>query len=255
MEGNHCHRAPFLNMNLEKQKMQMKILIVEDEYPTAEYTQQLCHETLQKQLMSIAMVHDLAEALVYVDKHDVDLCLLDLNLHGENGYKLLQTAAAQSFHTVIISAYPDQALEAFQYGVLDFIVKPFGRDRLQEVLDRFKERTKNDEVDTKYLSVRAKEKYRLVEIENIMYMKSVGPYVELHLKEGRMELLLKTMNRLEQILPAYFFRTHRSYFVNLNEIESFCHSGGGKYELSLKDGTVLPLSRSKYKSLYSLFHS
>jgi two-component system, LytTR family, response regulator len=233
----------------------MKILIVEDEYPTAEYTQQLCQEILQGEPLSVTMVHDLAEALEHVKKNSVDLCLLDLNLHGENGYELLQTAAAQSFHTVIVSAYPDQALDAFQYGVLDFVVKPFGRDRLQEVLNRFKERAKNKDVDTKYLSVRANEKYRLLKIENISHMKSVGAYVEIHSKEGKMELLLKTMNRLEQILPAYFVRTHRSYFVNLNEIESFCHAGGGKYELTLKDQTVLPLSRTKYKSLYSLFHN
>jgi two-component system response regulator LytT len=235
--------------------MPMKILIVEDEYPTAEYTQQLCREILQDQLSSINMVHDLAEALEYVEKHAVDLCLLDLNLHGENGYKLLQTAAAQSFHTVIISAYQDQALEAFQYGVLDFIVKPFGRQRLHEVLNSVKDRTKNHDVNTKFLSVRVNEKYKLVKTEDIMYMKSVGPYVELHFKDGEMELLLKTMNRLEQILPANFYRTHRSYFINLNEIESFCHSGGGKYELSLKDSTVLPLSRSKYKGLHELFHN
>ena len=241
-------------MNPENRQMPMKILIVEDEYPTAEYTMQLCRDILQNELGSIAMVHDLGEALEYVEKHAVDLCLLDLNLHGENGYELLQTAAAQSFHTVIISAHADQALEAFQYGVLDFIVKPFGKTRLLEVLERVKERTRQQGVEIKYLSVRVNEKYKLVEIENIMYMKSVGPYVELHLKNGEMELLLKTMNRLEQILPAHFFRTHRSYFVNLNEIESFCHTSGGKYELSLKEGTVLPLSRSKYKSLYDLFH-
>ena len=114
--------------------------------------------------------------------------------------------------------------------------------------------TKIQSADTKYLSVRVNEKYKLVKIEDIMYMKSVGPYVELHFKEGKMELILKTMNRLEQILPAYIIRTHRSYFVNLNEIESFCHSSGGKYELTLKDGAVLPLSRSKYKGLYDLFH-
>ena len=241
-------------MSQESQSMPLKILIVEDEYPTAEYTQQLCQEILRDELSSVTMVHDLAGALDYVEKNAVDLCLLDLNLHGENGYELLQTAAAQSFHTVIVSAYPNQALEAFQYGVLDFIVKPFGRSRLLEVLDRVLEQTKNDDVDTKYLSVKAKEGYRLVEIENITHMKSVGPYVELHFKEEKMELLLKTMNRLEQILPTYFFRTHRSYFVNLNAIDSFCPSGGGKYELSLKDGTVLPLSRSKYKNLYGLFH-
>lgn len=233
----------------------MNILIVEDEYPTADYTRQLCREILGNQLGSIAMVHDLAEALEHVGRHPVDLCLLDLNLHGESGYKLLQTAAAQSFHTVIISAYPDQALEAFQYGVLDFIVKPFGKQRLQEVLNGVKERIKKHDVDTRYLSVRVNERYRLVEIENIQYMKSDGPYVELHFKDGTMELLTKTMNRLEQILPACFFRTHRSYFVNLNEIDSFYHSGGGTYELTLKDTTVLPLSRTKYKILYDLYNN
>lgn len=241
-------------MSLEGESMALKILIVEDEYPTAEYTRQLCQDILQEQLGSVTMAHDLAGALEYVEQNAVDLCLLDLNLHGENGYELLRTAAAQSFHTVIVSAYPNQALEAFRYGVLDFIVKPFGRSRLLEVLDRVREQTKNDDVDTKFLSVKAKEGYRLVEIERITHMKSVGPYVELHFKEEKMELLLKTMNRLEQILPAYFFRTHRSYFVNLNAIDSFYHSGGGRYELSLKDGTVLPLSRAKYKSLYGLFH-
>jgi len=232
----------------------MRILIVEDEYPSAEFTQQLCREILQTQLDSIAMVHDLTEALEHVEKHPVDLCLLDLNLHGESGYRLLQTAAAQSFHTVIISAYPDQAPEAFQYGVLDFIVKPFGKPRLREALARFGDRTETREVNAKFLSVRSHDGYRLVEISNIMYMKAAGPYVELHFMDGKKELLLKTMSRLEQILPAHFIRTHRSYFVNLNEIESFCHSGSGKYELSLKDHTVLPLSRSKYRSLYDLFH-
>ena len=235
--------------------MPMNILIVEDEFPTAEYTQQLCREILGNQLGSITMVHDLAEALEHVGQHPVDLCLLDLNLHGESGYKLLQTAAAQSFHTVIISAYPDQALEAFQYGVLDFIVKPYGKQRLMEVLNGVKERTKKHDASTRYLSVRANEGYRLVKTEDIHYMKSDGPYVELHFKDGKMELLTKTMNRLEQILPTCFLRTHRSYFVNLNEIDSFYHSGGGTYALSLKDTTVLPLSRSKYKILCDLFHN
>ena len=233
----------------------MKILIVEDEHPTAEYTQQLCHEILSKKSVSITLVHDLPEAVEYVRKHPVDLCLLDLNLHGENGYELLQTAAAQSFHTVIISAHADQALEAFQYGVLDFIVKPFGRDRLAEVLDRVQARSRMGDVATKYLSVRVNEENVLVKTADIHYMKSIGPYVELHFKSDRKKLLLKTMNRLEQILPPYFFRIHRSYFANLNEIESFRHAGGGKYELSLKDGTVLPLSRTKYRRLQDLFDS
>ena len=231
----------------------MRILIVEDEYPTAEYTQQLCREILEQQLSSIDMVHDLPEALQFIENHQIDLCLLDLNLHGENGYDLLQTATAQSFHTVIISAYPDQAIEAFQYGVIDFIVKPFGRKRLDEVLQRVQGQPDNRDVNAKFLSVRVNDEYKLIQIENIVYMKSVGSYIELHLQNGEMELLLKTMNRLEQILPPHFFRMHRSYFINLNEIKSFRHAGGGNYKLMIKDGAELPLSRSKYKELYDLF--
>ena len=238
----------------QEQERPLRILIVEDEYPSAEFTEQLCREILQTRLDSIAMVHDLTEALEHVEENTVDLCLLDLNLHGESGYRLLQTATAQSFHTIIISAYPDQAPEAFQYGVLDFIVKPFGKPRLREALARFGDRAETRDVNTKFLSVRTNDGHRLVEIGDILYMKAAGPYVELHSADGKKELLHKTMNRLEQILPAHFIRTHRSYFVNLNEIESFCHSGSGKYELSLKDQTILPLSRSKYRSLYDLFH-
>lgn len=232
----------------------MKILIIEDEYPTAEYTQQLCREILENNVSSVNMVHDLDEASEYVREHELDLCLLDLNLHGENGYQLLQTAVAQSFHTIIISAYPDQALQAFQYGVLDFIVKPFGKQRLEKALSRYREQTVNSDIKTRFLSVRINEEYKLVKTENILYMKSVGPYVELYLVNGETELLRKTMNRLEQILPAYFFRAHRSYFVNLNYIDTFQHSGGGKYKVTLKNRTELPLSRSKYKELYDLFH-
>jgi len=232
----------------------MNLLIVEDEFPTAEYTEQLCREILGKELSSIHMVHDLPEALQFIENHEIDLCLLDLNLHGESGYDLLRTAAGQAFHTVIISAYPDQAIEAFQYGVIDFIVKPFGKKRLYDALQRVQQQSRNRDITTKFLSVRVNDEYKLIPIEHIVYMKAVGSYIELHLKNGRMELLLKTMNRLEQILPAYFFRMHRSYFININEIESFRHAGGGNYKLVAKGGIELPLSRSKYKELYELFN-
>ena len=231
----------------------MKILIIEDEFPTAEYNEQLCREILGKRLTSVHMVHDLNEALAFIQTHDVDLCLLDLNLHGEDGYELLKTAIAQHFHTIIISAYPDQAIRAFQYGVLDFIVKPFGKARLEQALKRFREHSSHRDLHTRYLSVRDQDRYKLVQIEDVLYMKSAGSYVELFLKNDKKELLHKSMNRLEQILPANFFRIHRSYIVNIGEIETFQHAGSGIYEVALKNKSVLPLSRTKYKMLYDLF--
>ena len=69
-------------------------------------------------------------AFAYLKDHQIDLLLLDLNLDGGNGFDILKYTVSQSFHTIIISAYTDQAITAFQYGVLDFIPKPFRDEEL-----------------------------------------------------------------------------------------------------------------------------
>ena len=73
--------------------------------------------------------------------------------------------------------------------------------------------------------------------------------MEAHLKNGDVEILSKTMDRLEQILPGRFMRIHRSYIVDISHIDSFGHVGGGTYQVTLKNGTTAPLSRQRYKEL------
>ena len=88
------------------------------------------------------MTH-LPEALCFIENNSLDLVLLDLNLNGDNGFDLLTTAVSESFHTIVISAYKDQAITAFEYGILDFVPKPFNRDRLEQAFDRDHYKRKN----------------------------------------------------------------------------------------------------------------
>lgn len=225
------------------------ILIVEDEPPVARYIEKCCRAILRENLGAVSVYHTLRAASDFIHQNRIDLCLLDLNLRGEDGYDLLREAAAGSFHTIIISAYTDQAVEAFKYGVLDFVVKPFEEEDLRKSLDRYFGRVKERTVATQFLSARKGNTNVVIPLEQVVYFKAADIYVEAHLREGGSELLNKTMDRLERILPSRFFRIHRSYIVDISEIQSYTPVQGGTSCVELCRGEKLPLSRRRYKEL------
>jgi len=230
----------------------MRIAIIEDEPPIAEDIRACCHAILGDRIRLLKVFHTLDEALAYLDIHEIDLCLLDLNLHGENGYEILKQAVSGSFQTIVISAYSDQAIEAFEYGVLDFVPKPYNEKRLKKAFDRFLGSATKDNSKLKHIVSRRLGKYYLISLPEISYFKAEAYLVEVHLKSGNTELIDKSLNQLEQVLPDYFVRVHRSYIVDIKEIISYQHSKGGAYHITLKDKTILPLGRKYNRTLREL---
>lgn len=225
---------------------------MEDERPIAAYVEELTREVLGTRVESMRVCHDLDDAADELSAQPIDLCLLDLNLNGEDGYELLRHAAAGSFATIVISANTDRAVEAFRYGVLDFVPKPFDRARLAEALARME---RPHAASTDVVAIRQGREIRLIGLDEIRYFRSAGNYVEAHLRDGTRELLEKTMTLLERMLPPGYERVHRSYLVDLGRMTSFGHVGGGNYEIRLADGAVLPLSREKARELRGRFES
>ena len=233
----------------------MRILIVEDEPYVAEYIEEKCRSILGNEARSIQRVNTIEHAQAAMEHHAVDLCLLDLNLNGKNGYDILKNVVSKSFHTIIISAHTEQAVEAFQYGVLDFVPKPFTEARLKKAFDRYFDISTRPDHQTKYLSVKLRNKIRLFPVEDIVYFRASGNYVEAHLNNNRCELLDKKMDQLEQILPNYFVRIHRSVIVDISRIRSYERKASGAYEVELKDHTILPLSKKRLPHFKNQFTS
>jgi len=227
----------------------MRILIVEDEPYVAEYIEEKSRNLLGSRINKIYRVSSLEQAFGVIDRQALDLCLLDLNLNGENGYDLLKQAAAQSFQTIIISAHTEQAIEAFQFGVLDFIPKPFTEERLKDAFDRFFSIKSRSNIAAKYLSTKSGNSIVLIKVDNIRYCRASGNYVTLYLANGKKELLDKKMDRLEQILPANFLRIHRSVIVDINMVSSYRRKRTGAYQAELHDCTTLPIGRTHLKQL------
>jgi two-component system, LytTR family, response regulator len=227
----------------------MRVLIVEDERPIADYVEALTRECLGSRLTSVHQCHELEHAAEHLAARAIDVCLLDLNLGGEDGYRLLEEAAAGSFHTIVISANTDRAVEAFGYGVVDFVPKPFAVERLREAFDRVRGPSPGAAPITKYVCVRRDGGIRVLPLEEITHFRAAGHYVEAHLETGAFELLDKSMAQLERMLPDRFHRVHRSCFLDVARIAWFGHVGGGRYEVRLRGGATLPLGRRAARDL------
>lgn len=227
----------------------MKIVIIEDEGRIAKRLERMTRSFFEQNLSGLTLCDSLAKGMAYIENHPVDLLLLDLNLNGENGFEVLECVVAGSFHTIIVSAYTDKAIMAFEHGVLDFVPKPFDEARLWQAFRRLTTGLKQVENKLAFLAVKKSGDLRLIDINDLLYIKGAGIYSELHLKEGRQELHDKSLEMLEQLLPPAFIRIHRSYIILLKEVEKLTVQSGSRYHLLLKNKELLPVSRLRYKEL------
>ena len=227
----------------------MQILIVEDESRIAKRIERMTRDFFGDRLQSLKYINTLHEALQFIENNTLDLVLLDLNLNGSNGFDLLTTAVSKSFHTIIISAYKEQAITAFEHGVLDFVPKPFNRERLAQALHRT---VTNDKIETstvKFLAIKKRQKVQLIPIKDVLYIKGAGTYTELFLANGNIELHDKSLEKLAQLLSHTFERFHKSYLVKMSEVSEIIVQSGSKYMAELKNGTRIPIGRTKYKDI------
>ncbi len=227
----------------------MNILIIEDESRIAKRIERMTRAIFGDTLQSIKHSNTLHEALQFIENNSLDLVLLDLNLNGNNGFDLLTTAVSKSFHTIVISAYRDQAITAFEYGVLDFVPKPFNRERLEQALHRTIANEKIEKNEIKFLAVKKRHRIQLIPIEDVLYIKGAGAYTELFLAHEKKELHDKSLEQLEQLLSNTFERIHKSYLVKMSEIKEIIVESGSKYIAELKNGERIPIGRTRYKDI------
>lgn len=228
----------------------MRILIVEDEVRAAKRLNRLVREILGDNIKSLKTVMTLGEAHEAIAQDTIDLLFLDLNLNGRDGFETLKTTISESFHTIIVSAYRDEAIKAFDYGILDFVPKPVDEERLAKALQRFKAASANtNDTTTKYLAVKGYGNVELISVSDVLYFQGADIYTEIHLKDGSEKLYEKTLDKLQSLLSKHFFRIHRSYIVQIDQIAKLNATSGSRYSVELKNGKSLPVGRTKVADL------
>lgn len=230
----------------------LRALVVEDEDIVARRLMRLAGRILGAEAR-IDHSASLGSARRHLAERPVDLLFLDLDLEGADGFALLAEAAAGSFDTIVVSARTERALTAFEYGVVDFVPKPYTEERLAKAIARAREPRRRRAADRrerlKYLAVRAGSEVRPVPVETILFVRGAGDYSELHCADGATHLHAKTLTALAELLPPPFLRVHRSFIARLDRVSALESAPGSRYRLRLEGGAQLPVSRRRVREL------
>ncbi len=216
-------------------------------------------------LQCVGEAADGLSALRVVDELKPDLVFLDIQMPGLPGTEL--PARWQHRPTIVFTtAYAEHAVTAFELGALDYLLKPFGPERLQATLDRlraaigepvppalerFDEAWRTQPISR--LFVRNGRAIVPLAVAGVQWFEAVGDYVAVHAGAAGTHLVHLALQRLEARLDAArFVRIHRTCIVNLDQVAAFRKQDGGGLVAELRDGTQLPVSRSKAQALRGL---
>lgn len=224
--------------------MRARCLIVDDEAPAREELRYLLGTIEGTQVVGEAANGE--EALLLLRSLDYDLVLLDIKMPGGTGLAVAEAirGAPNAPKIIFTTAYPDFAVQAFDVDAVDYLVKPFDAERLGRAIDRAltgrSEETGPQPVQPPVgespvrIPVQQGDRTVLVAETSILFATAARGYSYLQLPEERV-LVSFSLNDLERRLSGRFFRTHRSYLVNLDHVRELRPDTNGALVLLLDD--------------------
>ena len=238
----------------------IKVLVADDEPLARERLTGLLSQ--EPDIEVVGQARDGEEAITAIQDHTPDLVFLDVQMPQMNGFEVVEAVGTEKMPLVIfVTAYDQHALKAFQVRALDYILKPFDRERFSEALQRARKQIEREETGdlgrrllalvkdlrkdqpkTDRLVVKSGGRLFFLRADEIDWVEAAGNYVRLHVGTAS-HLLRETMNAIEGRLdPEKFFRIHRSRIVNMERIQELQPWLNGEYAVVLRTGARLTLS-------------
>lgn len=227
--------------------MNLRCIVADDE-PIA---RQILERYLQgvPGLTLIASCKDAFEVLEVLDKEEVDLLFLDINMPKLSGLSLLKTMKIRP-EVIITTAYPEHALEGFELDVVDYLVKPFAFERLFQAVQKVNKRSipmkqqirVEGEKKANAIFVKSDKKLVKVYFDEIQYVEACGNYVKIHTTTRI--LVPMTLTEFLTKLPDNFIRIHKSTLLNFDKLTLLDGN-----QVSLENGEKLVVGKSYRKAL------
>ena len=204
-----------------------------------------------------------ADALKAIKLHSPNLVFLDVEMPKMNGFEMLEQVPQINFHLIFTTSYDQYALKAIRFSAIDYLLKPIDREELKAAIEKVKDRIqipvpqqleillqkfKQPSKSVNRIALPTMEGLQMIPVDSIISCESDDNYTELKLKSGKKLLVTRSLKEIEESLEQHsFIRVHRSYVVNMNEIEKYIKGEGGY--LVMSDGTTIDVARNKKEVL------
>lgn len=240
----------------------LKVVIVDHESSARESIKELLAPHADIQVM--AECADGESAISAIHRYAPHIVFLEVDIPGPNGFEVLDAVHPQHHPVVIFVTANDQyAVQAFEAGALDYLVKPFNEFRFQKALDRAQKRAVSEPAivvqeikalvngakpSPQRMALKSAGRIVLVELDEIRWIEAAGNYLRVHI-DGEGPLVVRsTLREFEARLDLHqFVRIHRSSIVNREYVRELKPWYSGEYSVVMDDGKELTLSRS-YRS-------
>ncbi len=203
----------------------IRCIIIEDE----RLAQDVIKSHLQKctdRFVLVGTYRNAQEAKEALDREEIDLIFLDIQLPGMTGISFLRSLVNPPL-VVFTTAYPEYALESYEFNVIDYLLKPVSFERFSKTIDKIMDGkifqapgNKTPSFNHEHIFIKSDSKFFRINFSDIIYIEAMKDYIKIHTKE-HVIITHQTMMEMENILPSTrFVRVHKSYIVALGHIKS-----------------------------------
>lgn len=230
----------------------IQAIAIDDELPALRVIEHFCSETdfirLEKTF------NKPAEALKYIRKYPVDLLFLDINMPSLTGIELYKSVT-QNTMVIFTTAYSEYAVEGFNLNAVDYLLKPFTRERFEQAVNKARQmyhirRQQDQQAAEEYLFVRADYSLVKIPLTDILYIEGLDDYLKIHIAGQKPVVARMTMKTMqEKLSPKDFIRVHRSYIVAFRKIEMV------RNKFISISGTEIPIGSSYETAFLEYFKS
>ncbi|WP_420574423.1 LytR/AlgR family response regulator transcription factor [Kordia sp.] len=213
----------------------MKCITVDDE--------PLAHKIIKNYCDNLSFVtienecHSAFEAINYLHEHQVDLIFLDINMPKLKGLDFLRTLQNPPL-VIITTAYQEYAMEGYELNVIDYLLKPFSFERFLKAIQKAQDhkklldlseigtskppstKAKTQETSIERIFVKGDKKIHQVQLDDILYLESLGSYVKIHLENEMITTLDRLTNFEKTLPPTQFLRIHKSFIIAVKKIQT-----------------------------------
>jgi len=242
----------------------MKRALIIDDEPLARMVVKEYLQNFADQIEVIQECNDGFEGLKAIQLHQPDLVFLDVQMPKINGFEMLELVEQQPA-VIFTTAFDEYAIKAFEAHAVDYLLKPFNKDRFNKAIEKYLAQTpsvatpkhteelletaSHSPAQHERIVVKTGTKVKIIPVQDVQYLAADDDYVSVFTAEGSY-LKNKTMNFFEQTLdPRYFVRVHRSYIIAIQQITRIDPYEKDAHLAILKSGAKIPVSKTGYVKL------